>query len=207
MRDAIVALMKAPKVISIHFLLLHCFSLIQTKFFVYLFIPFIYLFLKKKLPATPLAAHGSGADILELDESDARDSNSLPLQLPIALDDGPRGVVIYNPLPRWRKQVISIPVEYADARVIDSDGNELDKQQLQPNWAEVVDTVAGHYRLFFLAEVPPLGYVTYFVERDRPGAKERIAKVSAVETSSTIREVFVFLGLIILFVSNMANIV
>lgn len=138
-------------------------------------------------PLTDISSLPARDQVLAHDEDSARDANMLPLQIPLSLEDGGRAVFFYNPLPYARHEAVSVPVAAADARVLDADGVPLVAQQLQPNWGDHASQVSGLYRLHFVASLPPLGYATYFVERDEAGAATRRAKLTMLDNSAVNR--------------------
>lgn len=126
------------------------------------------------------AAAAANAPLLEHDEDSARSANLLPLQVPLPLDDAGRAVVFYNPLPHARRQVVSVPVAFDDARVLDATGAPLAAQQLVPNWGDHSSQVAGLFRLYFVVELPAVGFATVFVDRSADTVARRAA-VSVTE--------------------------
>jgi alpha-mannosidase II len=129
-------------------------------------------------PLVSVAKLSEGEQLLAHDEDSARDANKLPLQIALPLQDGTRAVVLFNALPYERREAVSVPVEYRDARVLDADGVPVAEQQLQPNWGNHESQMTAAYRLHFVATLPALGYTTYFVERDSEGEAARHATVS-----------------------------
>jgi len=119
--------------------------------------------------------------LLALDEDSARDSNALPLQVPLPLDDAGRAVVFYNSLPYARREAVSVPVAFDDARAVDGAGEPVALQQLVPNWGDLSSQAAGLFRLHFVVELPALGFATYFVDRS-PDAVVRRRAISVTES-------------------------
>ncbi len=73
-------------------------------------------------------------------------------------------VIFFNSLTTERKHIASLLVDYPMVKVTDVDGTEM-RCQLNPVWTGDNVISDDTYELFFEADLPPLGFNTYFVEK------------------------------------------
>ena len=73
-------------------------------------------------------------------------------------------LLVYNPLARSVRRLVAVPCERANATVIDGSDQALIPSQVNPVMKSNANQAnSAAYVIFFVAEVPPLGYNTYFI--------------------------------------------
>lgn len=85
-----------------------------------------------------------------------------------------RQFVIYNSLARERTEVVTIRVSSPNIKIVDSDGLEVEIQ-INPVWATTdlsykrfLSISETEFEAIFVAKLPPLSLVTYFIEVSIP---------------------------------------
>jgi len=75
------------------------------------------------------------------------------------------GIIIYNPTARARQEVIRVPISNPNVTLLNYKGTAATFQVIQ-NPANVVTQVTPQsaYQLVFIADLPALGYTTYFTQ-------------------------------------------
>eukprot|EP00457_Paulinella_chromatophora_P000583 gb/GEZN01000583.1/.p1 GENE.gb/GEZN01000583.1/~~gb/GEZN01000583.1/.p1 ORF type:complete len:1193 (-),score=233.63 gb/GEZN01000583.1/:442-4020(-) len=102
---------------------------------------------------------------------------------PVSQQGGAFLVIVYNTRARPVEQLLKVPVDTVGWLVTDAQGNNVPAQQLKNLPSIVPYTSPSAYYLAILAQVPALGYTTYFFAPSAPGCVSCAVLTEAVPVS------------------------
>nr|XP_020478113.1 alpha-mannosidase 2 [Monopterus albus] len=110
--------------------------------------------------------HDQSNPFLEMDDTISA-QDSLPQKTLLMLGDEPRSLIIFNPTEQQRSSVISVVIDHPDATVVDAEMGQPVAAQ-DPSRAST-----DAFQLSFVAELPPLSLVIYYVTKASVGSAHR----------------------------------
>ncbi|KAM8743502.1 alpha-mannosidase 2 [Acanthopagrus schlegelii] len=116
--------------------------------------------------------HDQSKPFLQMDDVISA-QDALPQKTPLTLSDEPRSLIIFNPTEQLRTSVISIVVDSADARVVDTQTGRPMAAQISAVWEEPSRASTESFQLDFVAELPPLSLAVYHVTKAAVGSTHR----------------------------------
>ncbi|XP_068191447.1 alpha-mannosidase 2 [Antennarius striatus] len=99
--------------------------------------------------------------------------DSLPQKKPLKLSNEPRSLIIFNPTEQSRTSVISIIIDSPDAQVVHKETGQPVAAQISAVWTEPGQESSDAFQLDFVAELPPLSLVIYYVTKASSGSTHR----------------------------------
>ncbi|XP_008324416.1 alpha-mannosidase 2 [Cynoglossus semilaevis] len=116
--------------------------------------------------------HDQSKPFLQMDDAIAA-HDALPQKTVLTLSSEPRSVVVFNPAEQLQTSVVSINVDCADAVVVDAETGRPMVAQISAVWEKPSVASTQVFQLSFVAELPPLSLVVFYVTEARPGSAHR----------------------------------